>query len=167
MAQMKKQRNPYLATDIIINFNGGIVLIERLNDPKGIAIPGGFHEWGLSAEANAEKEALEETNLRLVRPTIFDVVSDPARDPRGHIVSIVFEAIGVGQLKAGDDAKAARVYTYDEIRELIARKQLMFDHATILTKYLAKLPQPKPDPTKKEDWRNLASGTPYRVPKIK
>ena len=50
-------RNPVPTTDLIIEYQmlkkKGIVLIERLNFPFGLAIPGGFAEWGISLEENA------------------------------------------------------------------------------------------------------------------
>ena len=47
----EKPRNPFLTVDIIIEINGkGIVLIERKNFPHGWALPGGFVDYGESAE---------------------------------------------------------------------------------------------------------------------
>ncbi len=43
-------RNPIPTVDIIISNSGGIVLIKRKNPPYGWAIPGGFIDYGESAE---------------------------------------------------------------------------------------------------------------------
>jgi len=44
---MEKYRNPFLTVDIIIETDGGIVLIKRKNPPYGWALPGGFVDcWG-------------------------------------------------------------------------------------------------------------------------
>jgi 8-oxo-dGTP diphosphatase len=136
--KLKKYRNPVPATDIIIEYNNGIVLIERKNPPLGLAIPGGFAEHGLTLEENAVKEAKEETGLDVVienmgRPFVF---SNPDRDPRGHILSIAYFGKGYGDLRAGDDAKKARVYSMQEIAELIEANKLVFDHGEILKTYL-------------------------------
>jgi len=133
-------RNPIPTTDIIIEYNGGIVLIERRNPPYGLALPGGFAEHGLSLPDNAKKESKEETGLEIIieepEDEPFCVMSDPRRDPRDHMVSVTYIAKGVGELRAGDDAKAARVYTINQVMHLIERDGLAFDHSKILAKYL-------------------------------
>jgi len=135
---IQEYRNPIPTTDIIIEYQNGIVLIERKNPPYGLAIPGGFAEFGLSLPDNARKEAREETNLEIIienedMPMVF---SDPDRDPRYHMISVAYIARGFGKLQAGDDAQAARVYTINQVRDLIENNRLAFDHARILTKYL-------------------------------
>lgn len=142
--KVESYRNPSLATDIIIEYDDGnkqgIVLIERRNPPYGLALPGGFHEFGLSAEQNARKEAREETNLELIllddpnQP--FMVRSDHWRDPRYHVVSIVYRAKGVGKLEAGSDAKGVDIYTIPEVKGLIHEGRLAFDHDETLLAYL-------------------------------
>jgi len=140
--EIEHYRNPFPTTDIIIGYKNctkqGIVLITRKNPPYGIAIPGGFAEWGISLEENARKEAMEETGLEIIienpgRPYVY---SDPNRDPRGHMVSNTFYANGYGTLRAGDDAKTAEVYTIQEVIELIRNNGLAFDHSKILEDYL-------------------------------
>ena len=60
---MGKPVTPIIAADIIIEYEGGIVLIERKNAPYGWAVPGGFVDVGESLEDAAVREALEETSL--------------------------------------------------------------------------------------------------------
>lgn len=141
--QVQHFRNPYPTTDIIIEYDdgrkSGIVLIERKNPPYGRAIPGGFAEWGISLEDNARKEAMEETGLDILLETPeqpFCVHSNPSRDPRAHIISITYIAKGQGTLRAGDDAKDARLYSLDEVADMVKRDALAFDHSRILQKYL-------------------------------
>ena len=140
-------RNPIPTTDIIIEYSDGgrdgIVLITRKNPPHGIALPGGFAEWGISLEDNAVKEAREETGLEVIlespeRP--FCVHSDPKRDPREHIMSVTYIAKGSGTIIAGDDAASARLYTIPEIEELVRDGKMAFDHAKTLEKYLREKP---------------------------
>ena len=136
-------KNPSPTTDIIIEYydgkKEGVVLIERKNPPYGLAIPGGFAEYGLSLEDNAIKEAKEETGLDIILENPehpLCVHSKPDRDPRGHMISIAYIAKGYGILKGGDDAKGARIYSIDEILELTNNNNLAFDHADILREYL-------------------------------
>ncbi len=134
-------KTPYPATDIIIEYSDGIkegiILIERKNPPYGIAIPGGFAEVGITLEENAMKEAKEETNLEIEienpgRPWVY---SSPYRDLRKHVISNTYIAKGKGKLLAGDDAAGAKIYSIDEVRELILEQRLAFDHGTILEEY--------------------------------
>ena len=81
--------------DIIIEIEGGIVLIERKNPPFGWALPGGFVDYGESFEQAAVREALEETGLRVTLTRQFHTYSDPGRDPRQHTASTVFIATAV------------------------------------------------------------------------
>ncbi len=127
-------RNPVPTVDIIIALGDGIVLIERANPPRGWALPGGFIDYGESAEDAAVREALEETGLRLEGLTQFRVYSDPGRDPRMHTITTVFTAAGRGVLRAGDDAKAAAVVRLDELPVRMA-----FDHAKIIGDYIESL----------------------------
>jgi 8-oxo-dGTP diphosphatase len=125
-------RNPVPTVDIIIEFGGGVVLIQRLNPPYGWALPGGFVDCGETVEHAAVREAAEETGLVLEDLKMFHVYSDPARDPRQHTITTVFTARGSGTLAAGDDAKGARVFPEDTLP-----KDMAFDHALIMGDYLA------------------------------
>ena len=105
-------RTPYLTTDGIIElYEGdifkGIVLIERKNDPKGLALPGGFVDVGERVEDALIREMQEETNLEVEIRKLLGVYSDPKRDPRFHTASVVFIAKAQGQPQGGDDAKEA------------------------------------------------------------
>jgi len=117
--------------DVIIEHGGGIVLIERKNPPHGWALPGGFIDYGESAEDAAVREAREETGLELENLRQFHVYSDPRRDCRMHTLTIVFTARGVGLPRAADDAKGIRVFRPSELPSSMA-----FDHREILDDYL-------------------------------
>lgn len=121
---------PLLTVDIVIQYQNGIVLIERKNPPAGWALPGGFVDVGESVEAAAVREAKEETSLDVKLIEQFHAYSDPGRDPRFHTASVVFIAEGTGTLKGADDARKAVVYTEDNLPAMIA-----FDHGEILEDY--------------------------------
>ena len=125
-------RNPLPTTDIIIVNSGGIVLIRRRNAPFGWAIPGGFIDYGESAEKAAEREALEETSLEINDLRLFGVYSSPERDPRHHTLSVVFTAKSDGIPKAADDALDIGIFSRDNLPSTLA-----FDHSAILADYFS------------------------------
>jgi ADP-ribose pyrophosphatase YjhB (NUDIX family) len=127
---MTKHKNPFPTVDIIIEVEGGIVLIERKNPPHGWAIPGGFVDYGETVEAAAVREAREETGLVVKLTGLLGVYSDPSRDPRSHTISTVFVASAAGRPVADDDAADAGVFTADTLPQDIA-----FDHREILEDY--------------------------------
>lgn len=134
-------KTPYLAVDGIIklydeneNFQG-IVLIERLNRPLGVAIPGGFVDIGETVENAVIREMKEETTLDITIESLLGVYSDPKRDERFHTASIVYICKAYGTPKAADDAKEVYVYKIDEI----PLEKLVFDHKQIILDFLATL----------------------------
>jgi ADP-ribose pyrophosphatase YjhB (NUDIX family) len=131
---MTPHRNPFPTVDIIIEVEGGIVLIERKNPPHGWAIPGGFVDYGETVEAAAVREAKEETGLDVTLTRLLGVYSDPARDPRSHTISTVFTATAEGRPVADDDAVSAGVFTEGTLPE-----KIVFDHREILEDYFKSL----------------------------
>ncbi len=125
-------QTPLITVDTIIQTTGGIVLIERRNPPPGWALPGGFVDVGESVEAAARREALEETGLDITLIQQFHTYSDPARDTRGHTVSVVFLAAATGIPKGGDDARRAAVFPLNALPTPLA-----FDHGQIISDYTA------------------------------
>ena len=123
-------QTPLLTVDVIIEHQGGIVLIERKNPPFGWALPGGFVEIGETLEEAAIREAKEETSLDIELLEQFHAYSDPKRDERFHTVSVVFIAKGTGILRGADDARKAQVFFRDNLPSLIA-----FDHRNIIEDY--------------------------------
>lgn len=121
---------PALTVDVIIEMPGGIVLIERSNPPHGWALPGGFVDPGESVSVAARREAREETSLEVELLLQFFTYSDPARDPRGHTVSVVFVGRASGEPRGADDARRAAVFPLESLPPLV------FDHASILADYI-------------------------------
>lgn len=132
-------KTPFLAVDGIVEIYSeadvfqGIVLIERLNTPKGLALPGGFVDIGETVETAVVREMKEEISLDVTIKSLLGVYSDPARDSRFHCVSIVYVCKAFGILVGADDAKEAFVYTLD----YIPYDKLVFDHAKIIKDYCA------------------------------
>ncbi|HLD74886.1 MAG TPA: NUDIX hydrolase [Bdellovibrionota bacterium] len=127
---MQKQKVPYLTADAIIEYNGGIILIERKFPPLGWALPGGFVDYGEDVMSAAIREAKEETNLDMEDIGFFTLRADPRRDKRFHIITAVFAGKGRGVPKAEDDAKNIGVFKPNEIPKLVC------DHNEIVCEFL-------------------------------
>jgi 8-oxo-dGTP diphosphatase len=139
-------KNPTPTVDMLIELDGRpgtLVFIERKNEPRGFALPGGFVDEGEFVADAAVREAKEETGLDVELVELFHVYSDPARDARKHTMSTVFIGRATGEPKGGDDAARCLVCTPDELPA-----KLVFDHALIVADYVAykqtgKRPPPK------------------------
>lgn len=131
------RRKPTLATDLIMEKNGKILLIKRAGKTfhDKLAFPGGHIEYNEKVEHAATREAKEETGLDAEIKKLVGVYSNPERDPRGHVVSVVFLGeIKSGKLKPSSDAKEVGFY---KIEDLLERKEdFAFDHYKILRDYL-------------------------------
>jgi 8-oxo-dGTP diphosphatase len=129
MNEVKRILTPLLAVDAVILFQEGIVLIKRDRPPfaGSYALPGGFVEIGETVEAAVLREAREETGLVIELLGLVGIYSNPARDPRGHVVSAAFLALGSGELLAGSDARSAHVFLLQSL------PSLAFDHDRIIS----------------------------------
>lgn len=141
------ERNcPDIAVDIVLEYGSlekpGIVLVERKHSPYGRALPGGMVEEWSDLEQNILREVEEETHLKgqVYNPTTpLCVLSDPKRDPRGHIITAAFVGYGTGTILHGSDAINASVFSREAVLQLIGEKRLAFaDHGEILQKYFAR-----------------------------
>jgi 8-oxo-dGTP diphosphatase len=120
---------PAVAVDGILVVDGRLVAVVRGNEPfRGRpALPGGFVELGEPTEDAIVREVLEETGLEVRVRRLVGVYSDPSRDPRGHVVSVVYELERIGgTLRAGSDA--SRIVLLDPRTP----GPMAFDHAQIL-----------------------------------
>ena len=119
---------PSIAVDGVLIKNGKILLIKRKNEPfKGKwALPGGFVEYGEKVEDAVLREFQEEVGIKAKIKKLLGVYSDPKRDPRGHVISVVFLLEAEGEPKAGDDAADAKFFSLDEL------PPLAFDHEKII-----------------------------------
>lgn len=139
---LRDLRTPLLTVDLIIRSGDArsLVLIDRANPPHGWALPGGFVDPGETVAAAARREAAEETGLEVELLALLGAYSDPARDPRGHTVSLVYVADAEGEPEGRDDAREARVFS------LASLPELAFDHRRILDDYATWLATGEPAP---------------------
>lgn len=121
---------PLVATDVLVVRDGRFLVVERAFPPFGWSLPGGFVEIGETLEEAARREAREETGLEVVLDDLLGCYSDPARDPRRHVVSVVYLAHAAGEPRAGDDARSLRWASLDPPPDLV------FDHGRIVRDYL-------------------------------
>lgn len=130
-----EHRNPIPAVDIILQRGTKVLMVRRKKDPftGHLALPGGFVNLGETVEEAVKRESIEETSLEVEPIEILGVYSDPRRDPRKHIMSVVFIGIVVGgQERAGDDAASLE---WVELEDIERKHDVAFDHAQILHDY--------------------------------
>lgn len=128
---------PAVAVDIVLlhwQSDLSIVLIQRKNPPfaNTWALPGGFMEPTETATAAARRELQEETTLSVEKLTLCGEFSQPDRDPRTRVLSLVFTAF-LTELKpvvGQDDAQTAAWFP------LSALPPLAFDHGKIINSAL-------------------------------
>ena len=131
---MTEYKNPIPTVDVILQKGSEVLLIKRKNEPfkDHLALPGGFVNQGEKVETAALREVSEETSLEIELVDILGVYSDPNRDPRRHILTVVFIGIilkGVPNPK--DDSSEIQWIQLDDIQ----KKDLAFDHKQILSDY--------------------------------
>lgn len=103
-------RKPSLTCDGLLVREGKVLLVKRGKEPfRGCyALPGGFVEYGEKAEDCVVREVREETGLETEVLRLMGAYSEMGRDPRGHLVTLLYLLREKGgALKAGDDAEAA------------------------------------------------------------
>lgn len=101
--------NPKVAAGVVVEHEGGIVLLKREVDPRaGYWVhPGGFVDRGETLEAAAKREAFEEVGLEVEIDELLGAFSYPNSEV--VIVSFAGRVTG-GSLKAGDEALEARPF---------------------------------------------------------
>ena len=132
---MRDYKNPIPTVDAIIQKSSSILLVKRKKDPykNQFALPGGFVNEGETIEEAIEREVYEETSLKIHPIDILGVYSDPTRDPRGHMMTVVFIVLIIkGIATAGDDAKEISWIPIEKINEI----KIAFDHKLVLHDYL-------------------------------
>jgi 8-oxo-dGTP diphosphatase len=132
---------PAVTVDVVVATTEArprVLLIRRKHEPFAgrWAIPGGFVDENEALDAAARRELREETGVHTERIEQLHTFGDPGRDPRGHVVSVVYLArVEASQLKpvAADDAAEVAWFALDEL------PPLAFDHDQILAMVRARI----------------------------
>ena len=124
--------HPSITADIVlltlIKKKLSVLLVKRLNNDNGWALPGGFLEKGESLEDCARRELKEETGVEVPYLSHFSNYSDPNRDTRHQVISVAYLAVhpsGKLRLRANSDVLDVNWFNVDKL------PQLAFDHQQI------------------------------------
>lgn len=135
MAYTYKYARPALTADCVVfgldDNDLKVLLIQRDFDPFAgrWALPGGFAVVGESIEESARRELAEETGLTGIFLEQLYTFSDPARDPREHVVTVAYYALvnlSEHVVAPSTDARNAAWFELSDVPELA------FDHDLIL-----------------------------------
>lgn len=129
-------RNPAPTVDVILQNGPKVLMIRRKKEPfaNRLALPGGFVNEGEAVEDAARREVMEETSLEIEPIDILGVYSDPRRDPRKHVMTVVFIGIIISHdAKAADDAASIEWVDINDVEKI--KNELAFDHYQILQDY--------------------------------
>jgi 8-oxo-dGTP diphosphatase len=139
---LNKYKNPTPTVDILLHDkNSNVLMIYRKNEPHGWALPGGFVNEGESYEDAAERELWEETDISIViaPKDQYRLYSNPKRDPRAHITSMVYSLfvpdLETRAMRAKDDACKLKLFPAQQI--LAGHVDTAFDHANIISDFFS------------------------------
>lgn len=120
--------------DAIAMYGSKLVLVERLNTPKGYALPGGRLDAGESLEQCIVREMKEETGFDFSIGYQFRTYSAPDRDPRGQKVSTVYFGKASGLPKNEPNKTRIVLMGLNEIDRY--KDCFAFDHYKIIKDYM-------------------------------
>jgi len=109
------------------------ILIERSHAPLGRALPGFRLSAGESVEASLRRGIKQVLDCELADIRLFQVYSDPTRDPNGRSIEIVHIA------KLQDESRALQLLQASGMlfkEATIPWDSLVYDHAEIIRDYL-------------------------------
>ncbi len=123
-----------ICADVIAEYRGKIVLVQRFTSPAGIALPGGKQNLGEFLCDTARREFFEETGLILETDNVLSTFADPSRDPRGRYISTVF--VGRANGSPRDESGKTKVICLKADELSGVKDRFIFDHREMLEKYL-------------------------------
>lgn len=134
---MNKQKTTCVQTaDVIANYHGKIVLVERLKFPFGLALPGGHIDAGEGSREAAIREFHEETGLTLHDVRFVTCRHGKFRDPRyGMSSTSVYAGVASGTIKNEKGFTRVVLLSKSQLQKL-KKEDFAFDHHDILRKFL-------------------------------
>jgi ADP-ribose pyrophosphatase YjhB (NUDIX family) len=109
--------DPKVAVCVLVERSGQVLLIRRRGEPERgkWSLPAGFVDAGEAPARAAEREALEETGLRVRVTALLDVIAR-SEAVEGADILIVYRAeVMAGEPAAGDDADEARYFPREQL----------------------------------------------------
>jgi ADP-ribose pyrophosphatase YjhB (NUDIX family) len=97
-------------------------------------IPGGGVRFLERFDQAASREIREETGLEIEIDGVFDVQEIVAPPDEHRVVVYCSATYKGGELRAGSDLSGARFFTRDEVRQLIAQREVTPTVETVLRK---------------------------------
>jgi ADP-ribose pyrophosphatase YjhB (NUDIX family) len=104
--------DPKVAVAIIIERDDALLMIRRRGEPERgkWSMPAGFVDAGEDVQRAAEREAFEETGLRVRVTELLDVIPKSAPNEGADILIVYRAEVVGGELRAGDDADRAEFF---------------------------------------------------------
>ena len=119
-----------------------ILLVNRKWKPLGYALPGGHVNYGEKFVDAAKRELKEETMTDAIgEPVFLGLYDDPARDPRGHVISAVFIVVIADDARpvGNDDAESAVWLPVSVVLDPNFSSMMAFDHQKIIADAVKKM----------------------------
>lgn len=109
--------DPKVAVCVLVERDGQVLLIRRKGEPERgkWSLPAGFVDAGEAPARAAEREALEETGLRVRVTALLDVIARSEASEGADILIVYRADVLEGELVAGDDADEARYFLREQL----------------------------------------------------
>ena len=120
--------------DVVAWHKRGFVVIERLTQPRGLALPGGKVECGEDEAHAIAREFFEETGLTLGVIKRIGIYDAPDRDPRGSYVSTLFFGTARGMPKNESQKTVVRFFSKQGIEK--NKPHFIVDHYQMICECL-------------------------------
>lgn len=112
--------DPKVGVGVLVIKDGKLLLVRRTMNPERgkWSIPAGFLDRGEDPQETAEREAWEETGLKVRIEGLSGVYHNPPAQGGASIFILYNASVIGGTMHAGDDADAVGFFGLDEIPEL-------------------------------------------------
>jgi ADP-ribose pyrophosphatase YjhB (NUDIX family) len=113
-------RNPLPVVVVLVPADGGLIAIRRNIEPEkgGLALPGGYLDYGESWQEGARRELQEETGIEIAAEDLrlYDVLT--AADGTIVIFGLAEKGAGIGCLESFRSEECQEVTVVDDPRKL-------------------------------------------------